>query len=252
MNHWMERARAGGIHLGASVVVALLAAALVFSVWYPYPYRDASGGRALFMLVVTVDVIVGPLLTFAIFNRKKPLAELKRDLAVIVLLQLGALAYGLWTVFVARPVFLAFEVDRFRVVHAIEVDNALLAKAPAGLRDLPLSGPRQLAVRPFKDAAEKGEATMAALGGVSLAARPDLWESYDQARARIRAEAKPAARLLPRFPNENARIAAAVRDSGRPLDQLVYLPMSSRMQFWTVLLDSRTMDVVGFIDLDSF
>jgi hypothetical protein len=252
MNHWMERARAGGIHLAASVVVALLAAALVFSVWYPYPYREASGGRALFILVVTVDVIVGPLLTFAIFNRKKPLKELKRDLAVVVLLQLGALAYGLWTVFVARPVFLAFEIDRFRVVHAIEVDDKLLAKAPQSLRALPLTGPRQVAVRPFKDVNESGEATMAAVAGVSLAARPDLWQSYDQARERVRAEAKPAARLLARFPKEDARIQAAVAASGRPVDKLSYLPMSSRMQFWTVLLDSQTMDVVGFIDLDSF
>ena len=252
MNHWMERARAGGIHLGASVVVALLAAALVFSVWYPYPYRDASGGRALFMLVVSVDVIVGPLLTFAIFNRKKPLAELKRDLAVVVVLQLGALAYGLWTVYVARPVFLAFEIDRFRVVHAVEIDDKLLPKAPAGLRTLPLTGPRQLAVREFKDSNESGEATMAALAGVSLSARPDLWQSYNQARERVRAQSKPAARLLQRFPAQKARIEAAVKESGRGLEQLSYLPMSSRMQFWTVLLDSRTMDVVGFIDLDSF
>jgi hypothetical protein len=252
MNHWMERARAGGIHLGASVVVAALAAAMVFSVWYPYPYRDASGGRALFLLVVTVDVIVGPLLTFAIFNRKKPLKELKRDLAVVVLLQLGALCYGLWTVFVARPVYLAFEIDRFRVVHAIDVDDKLLEKAPPGLQALPLNGPRQIAVRPFKDVNESGEATMAAVAGVSLSARPDLWQNYDLARERVRAQAKPAARLLQRFPNEAARIQAAVKDSGRPLDQLAYLPMSSRMQFWTVLLDSRTMDVVGFINLDSF
>jgi hypothetical protein len=233
-------------------VVALLAAALVFLIWYPYPYRDASGGRALFMLVVTVDVIVGPLLTFAIFNRKKPLKELKRDLAVVVLLQLGALAYGLWTVFVARPVYLAFEIDRFRVVHAIEVDEQLLTKAPQGLRALPLTGPRQVAVRPFKDANESGEATMAAVAGVSLSARPDLWQTYDQARERVRAEAKPAALLLKRFPKEEARIKAALADSGRPVDKLSYLPMASRMQFWTVLLDSQTMDVVGFIDLDSF
>jgi hypothetical protein len=252
MSHWKERARAGGIHLGASVVVALLAAALVFSVWYPYPYRDASGGRVLFMLVVSVDVIVGPLLTFAIFNRKKPSGELKRDLAVVILLQLDALCYGLWTVYVARPAYLAFEIDRFRVVHAIEIDSALLEKAPPGLRSLPLTGPRQVAVRPFKDSKESGEATMAAVAGVSLSARPDLWENYDQARERVRQQAKPATLLTQRFPQQRERIAAAVQASGRPLDKLAYLPMSSRMQFWTVLLDSQTMEVVGFIDLDSF
>ncbi|UUZ46883.1 hypothetical protein LP420_24500 [Massilia sp. B-10] len=68
----------------------------------------------------------------------------------------------------------------------------------------------------------------------------------------MRSQAKPAAALRQRFPLQSGRIDAAIAASGRPLASLAYLPMSSRMQFWTVLLDSRTMDVVGFIELDSF
>ena len=47
---WKDKLRAAGIHLGLSLLVAALAAALVFGVWYPYPYREISGGRALFDL----------------------------------------------------------------------------------------------------------------------------------------------------------------------------------------------------------
>lgn len=252
MSHWKERSRAAGIHLAASVLVALLAAALVFLVWYPYPYREASGGRELFTLIVAIDVIVGPLLTFAVFNLKKPMKELRRDLLIVVLLQLGALGYGLWTVYSARPVHLVFEIDRFQTVHAIEVDADLLKKAPPALRVIPLLGPTLLAVRPFKDANESGEATMAALGGVNLSSRPDLWEEYEAAKPRVRAEAKPATTLLTRFPKQAPKIQKAVAETGRPLDKLAFVPMKSRMQFWTVLLDAQTMDVVGFIDLDSF
>ena len=50
-------------------------ALLVFAVWYPYPYREISGGRDLFLLVVAVDVVLGPLITFAVFNRAKPRAR---------------------------------------------------------------------------------------------------------------------------------------------------------------------------------
>jgi len=62
-----------------------------------------------------VDVILGPLITLTVFNRSKPRSELVRDLTVVGLIQLAALGYGLWTVFVARPVHLVFEYDRFRV-----------------------------------------------------------------------------------------------------------------------------------------
>ena len=116
---WAGRARAAAIHLTISLALAALAGLLVFAVWYPYPYREISGGRELFILVVTVDVVMGPLMTLAVFNLSKPRKELFRDLAVIAVLQIAALVYGLWTVAVARPVHLVFEIDRFRVVHSI-------------------------------------------------------------------------------------------------------------------------------------
>lgn len=250
--HWKERLRATGIHLTASVLVSLLAAALVFAVWYPYPYREISGGRELFSLLVSVDVVLGPLLTFAIFNRAKPAKELRRDLSVVVLLQLVALGYGLWTVFVARPVYLVFEIDRFRVVHAIDVSEELLPRAPEGLTTLPLFDQRLLAVRPFASAAESAEATIAALQGVDLAVRPDLWQLYPAAAARVRAVAKPAAKLVSRFPEHAGVIEEALAKTGRSADRLLSLPLASRKYFWTVLLDAQNLEVVGFVPLDSF
>ena len=102
----------------------------MFGWWYPYPYRELSGGRELFALVVAVDVVLGPLITLVIFNPAKTRCHLVMDFTVIGLLQVAALAYGLWTVFVARPVHLVFEYHRMAVVHAIDVDSDLLAKAP--------------------------------------------------------------------------------------------------------------------------
>src|SRR3954447_23361508 len=125
MIKWKERLRASGLHLGISLCIAVTAALLVFAAWYPYPYREISGGRELFLLVTTVDVILGPLITFAIFNRSKPRRELVLDLSVVACIQLAALGYGLWTVAVARPVHLVFEVDRLRVVHAIDIPDEL-------------------------------------------------------------------------------------------------------------------------------
>ena len=49
---WKDRLRAGTIHFGISVGVALLAALLVLLVWYPYPYREVSGGRELLLILI--------------------------------------------------------------------------------------------------------------------------------------------------------------------------------------------------------
>lgn len=249
---WRDRLRASAIHLGLSLTVAAFAALLVFGIWYPYPYRELSGGRELFLLVVTVDVILGPLITLAVFNRAKPWPELRRDLAIVVLIQLAALGYGLWTVSVARPVHMVFEYDRFRVVHAIDVPPELLDKTPAGVDALPLTGPTLLSLREFKDGNEKMGATLAALQGIPLAARPDLWQPYAAAIPEILKAAQPVMVLKARFASQAAAIDTAIARTGRKPETMVFLPMVGRKSFWTVFLDPATGEVLTFMPLDSF
>jgi hypothetical protein len=251
-NFWRDRFQASAIHLGLSAAVAALAGLLVFAVWYPYPYREISGGRELFLLVVTVDMILGPLITLAVFNRTKPWSELRRDLLIVALIQLAALSYGLWTVFVARPVHLVFEIDRFRVVHAIEIDPGLLAKAPAEYRALPLWGPTLVALRPFKDERERGDATLAALQGVALGRRADLWEPYENARVPLLKEAKRVSVLLGHLPAQAATIEQSIRAAGYHSDALVYLPLVGRKSFWTAFIDPMTLQIVTTIPVDPY
>lgn len=252
MQNYRMRLRASGIHLGISLCIAALAATLVFGLWYPYPYREISGGRELFSLLVAVDVIMGPLITLVIFNRAKPRRELLVDFAVVGLLQLAALTYGLWTVFMARPVHLVFEYSRMSVIHAIDVDASLLVKAPPGLQHLPITGPTTIALRPFKDSAEQMEATMAAFNGIPLAARTDLWQAYTSSAADILKEAKPVGELSTRFPGSAAQVEQAIAATGRSATDLRYLPLLDRKAAWTVLLDSTSAEPLGFLPLDSF
>jgi len=247
-----DRFRASSIHFGISLAIAALAALLVFGLWYPYPYRDASGGRALFLIMVSVDVVLGPLVTLAVFDRRKPRNVLARDLGIVGTIQLAALAYGLWTMSVVRPVHLVFEYDRFRVVHAVEIPPEQLDQAPGGIRVMPLTGPTTLALRPFRDAKERSAATLMDLAGQPLAAQPGLWQAYAPARSQVLAQAKPTSALRQRFPQQVAQIDEAVARSGRPLDKLVYLPMIAAKSYWTVLLDADSAEVCGYIPLDSF
>ncbi|MBT9507473.1 TfpX/TfpZ family type IV pilin accessory protein [Rhodoferax sp.] len=249
---WKDRLKASGIHLGVSLAIALLAGALVFGLWYPYPYREISSGRELFLILMAVDVILGPLITLAVFNRAKPWRELQRDLIMVAAIQLSALGYGLWTVFVARPVHMVFEYDRFRVVHAIDIPPDLLTKAPLGLDLMPILGPTVLSLRPFRDGKENMDATLAALEGLSLSARPDLWQPYASAKVEILIAAKPVAALKTRFASQAAAIDAVIAGTGRSPDALVYVPMVGRKSFWTVFLDPVTAEVLAFMPLDSF
>jgi len=247
-----QRLKATSLHLCISIAIGLCAAVLMFWLWYPQPYRDISGGRDLFLLIIGVDIAIGPLITLAIFNNTKPKRELFMDLSIVAVLQITALTYGLWTVFVARPVHLVFEYSRLTVVHAVDVDASLLRSAPPELRALPLTGPTAIALRPFKNAQEQLDATMAALGGAPLAARSDFWQSYEASVTDILKVARPAAELQERFLGEKAKIDSAIAATGLPAGALRYLPVVGRKDVWTALLDASTAKPVGFLQMDSF
>jgi hypothetical protein len=147
---------------------------------------------------------------------------------------------------------MVFEYKNFRVVHAVDVPLEMLALTPAGIEALPLTGPTVLGLRPFKDSQESLQATMAALQGLLLSARPDLWQSYEQSVPEVLKVAKPVSELKARFPDQAAEIDRVLRQAGRTAESTVYVPLAGRKSFWTVLLDALTAQVVTTIPLDSF
>lgn len=249
---WLVRIQAAGVHLAFSLIVALAAAAVVFWLWYPMPYREVSGGRELFTLIVSVDVVMGPLLTLAIFNRKKEKAHLRRDLMIVALLQLAALAYGIHTVWLARPAYLVHEVNSFRVVRAVDLDPQELAKAPSQLQQLPWMGPETIGTRVPQDPMERMRAVELALAGRDIGMRPEYWKPYAEARAEVLASAKPLTELTQRHPDRAAELEVAVQRTGRSSEQLRYLPLMARQTNWVLLVDAKTADVVGYAPFDAY
>ena len=104
-----ERLLAAAIHLALSATAVGLLAATMWFVVYPPPYFWVDGGWSVLQILLLVDVILGPMLTFVVFNRAKP--EWRRDLAIIAIVQIIAFAYGTWTMARYRPVFAVY-IDR--------------------------------------------------------------------------------------------------------------------------------------------
>jgi hypothetical protein len=244
--------RAAGIHLACSVVVALLAAALVFGLWYPFPYRELSGGRELFLLVVAVDVVCGPLLTMVLFNPAKPRAELWRDLGMVALIQLGALGYGLWTVWEARPLFLVQEIDRFKVIASPDLPGAALAELPATLQPRWWLGPLTVAIREPKDEQERQKVMFESVqGGRDYAERPEFYLPYEgESALKSLKRAKPLTVFLQKQPGQQEAARKLALEKGVDLKEWFYLPVIAR-QDWVAVLDKQGQ-IQGFLRGDGF
>lgn len=246
----VSRLKAAGIHLGISALIAGIAAALVLGLWYPWPFRSASGGQALFLLLIAVDLVLGPALTFVVFNRSKSKSHLVRDLAVIAILQLAGLVYGLYTVYLARPVAVVLEVDRFRVVSYVEVRHEELPQALPELRRLSLTGPKMLGTRKSRTREEGSKALSMALQGADIGMRPSYWQPYNAKDALEKA--RPLSVLYKQYPKQVQDIDKAIRNMGHTADALRFIPLLSRKENWSVLLDAKTGEIVGYVQYDGF
>lgn len=250
-------ARAVLIHFVISVVVASMAASLVFLAWYPHPYGLLSGGRDLFLVLVSVDVVCGPLLTLVLFNPRKVRIELLADLGLVALTQMFALLYGLHTAYVARPLFLVHEIDRFRVITVgdfgdIDVHGAL-ATLPRALRPHWLTGPIVVGIRAPKDESERREVMLEAIaGGRDYAQRPDFYIPYGTSASHVRvlARAKSLKGFIKRYPETYDAAVTLLKRQSIGLEDAYFLPVMHR-QDWVAVLDGSAR-ILGFLPGDGF
>ena len=97
------RLKAFGLHLlGSTTALTLILGALYLG-WYHWPGWYLSEAVHVILVMVGVDVVLGPLLTLIVANSKKSLRELGRDIGIIVTVQLVALIYGTTTLWSGRP-----------------------------------------------------------------------------------------------------------------------------------------------------
>lgn len=58
-------------HLSISLIIALLVIGLVFFVWYLSPLAAAVGVTQIFLMMLAIDVIVGPVLGLFVYKEGK-------------------------------------------------------------------------------------------------------------------------------------------------------------------------------------
>jgi len=231
------------IHLTVSAVIALIAALLVYRLWYPAPLHEALGVTRIFLLLLLVDITLGPIFTLVIFKVGKK--TLVTDILAIGCLQLSALGYGLWTVAEGRPVWIVYNSDRFDVVTVVDIDIRQLDKALAQYRSIPWSGPKWVgAVKP-DDPEQRNHILFEALqGGSDIAQRPHLYRPLTEMAEAIRKRALPLEKLID--VNDRTTVRSALQNWPRASS---WVPLMARDKPMVVLLGEDKNEVIAIIDL---
>ena len=235
----MSRWKAAGLHLLISVCAATFAACVIYLVWYPPPYFRVAGGATLMLLIMGVDVIIGPCLTLAVFKHGKK--GLVFDLVVIAILQLSAFCYGASVIARARPVFVVGEVDRFVVVAANAINDSDLAAAKSPeFRRRSWTGPRLVGSIPPKNGNAAFSVAMSAVEGKDVDRLPEYYVPYAQVSASLLAHSQPLEATAKKSAQALELVNTFLRKHhGSPSDYRT-LPLQGRTKAFTMIVSAST------------
>lgn len=188
------RARAFAMHLFVSAIVLSVVLGLLYVGWYRWPGWYLLGALPVAAVLVAVDLGLGPLATLVVANPRKPMSELRRDVLIIVVIQISALVYGATTLWNGRPLFYTFSADRFEIVSASDIDGDELEAArrenPEFVPDV-FSRPRWVWAPLPGDPEERQRVVQSAvLAGKDVIAMPKYFRPFEEARASIKEHLK--------------------------------------------------------------
>lgn len=246
----MSRWKAAGIHLSINAVVALLAAGLIYGIWYPHPYSQAAGAGTLVLLLLGVDLVLGPLLTLVVFKVGKK--GLKFDLAAIAILQVCAFVYGLHVVAAARPAFIVGVIDRFVLVSANELDQADLDKATdPEFRSAPWTGPKLVGAQLPTDWKLRNDILFSGVAGKDLEKFPQHYVPYANVAQTLLSRATPLEAFERGHPASTAEINDWLHaNPSYTANDVVVVPLRARKQSLTALLERNSGAVLDALPID--
>lgn len=237
------RLKAFAYHLGISVFIALVSLYIVFMIWHPAPLAKAVGVTHIFIMMLGIDAILGPLLTLIVAKKGKK--SLKFDLGVIIALQLAAFTYGIYNIAISRPVYIAFDTSRFEVVQANNIPKVSLKEAMPPYNILGWGQPKFVAVKLAENNEQKNNRLFVELQtGVAPSMQPNLYEPLDNQWSILNNNSK----ILNDLYKHNPKPAVDSIQQQYPT-ATQWLPLKAYVQDMVVLINTKDDSIVAIVDL---
>jgi hypothetical protein len=248
------RLKAFGFHLSGSAAALTMVLGGLWLGWYRWPGWYLASAFHIVALVVMVDLVLGPSLTLIVANPGKRRAELARDIAIIVAVQLIALVYGGVTLWRGRPLYYTFSVDRLELVQASDLKaddiNQSRRENPA-LAPFWYSLPRWIwAPLPGNPEEAQKIVTGSAFGGTDVIQMPRYFRPWEQGLPELRKRLAKVDELKYFSPAEKQTLKSHIARLGLPADQANAVVMWGGSRRVLAVFDLGTLEIRAVIKAD--
>lgn len=96
---------------------AIILSFLIFAyfAWFPHSFSKLGGFYDTAWMLILVDLVLGPLLVFIVYREGKK--YLTFDINVLLAIQLGAFAFGAYSLYLKHPTYAVFAENRFTLIN---------------------------------------------------------------------------------------------------------------------------------------
>jgi hypothetical protein len=243
------RLKAFSLHLLSSATALTLILGSLYFGWYRWPGWHLADVTTVVLVMVCVDVVLGPTLTFIIANQKKSRRELTRDIGIIVVVQLCALTYGSMSLWNGRPLYYAFSESVLQLVQAYDIDAK---DAEAGREQNPALAPHWYSLPRWiwaplpQNADESRKIVVSAItGGDDVISMPKYFKPWEEGLTALRSQLKKVDDVAYFAKSEKKKLKERMKAAGMPDDQLNTMPLTGRGHPLLAVFDPVTLKITG-------
>ncbi|PKH64309.1 type IV pilin accessory protein [Psychrobacter sp. 4Dc] len=232
------------MYLAIATVVLLVAVTVFYSLWYPHPLLLATGTQKLLQTIALVNIGLAVGLALMIFRKTKP--DFIKDMVISALVQLIFLMISIYGVYQIRPIWIAYNVDRFELVLHTDLVTTKINDADNRFKKPSYLSPQYVGVELSADNEERNSNMFdEVLHGISIAQRPERYIPIEQVSTQIKERAQDLV-LLEKYNNKND-----VQFLLKKYPQAdSFVPLQAKAVNMTVLLNkSEDNQVVAIVDL---
>jgi hypothetical protein len=234
--------------LSSATVLSLILGSLYFG-WYRWPGWYLTDVTRVILVMVCVDVVLGPTLTLIIANQKKSTRELTRDIGIIVVVQLCALSYGSVSLWNGRPLYYAFSESVLQLVQAYDIDaiEAQLGRDQnPGLAPHWYSLPRWIWAPLPQDPDEREKIFTAAIsGGDDVISMPRYFKRWEEGIPSLQSQLKKVDDVAYFAKSEKKRLKEKMKTAGMADDQPDAMPLTGRGHPLLAVFDPTTLRIIA-------
>jgi hypothetical protein len=234
-------------NLYISQTLIILFLIFAYFLWFPHSFTQLGGFNKTALMLIFADLVLGPLLVFIIFKEGKK--YLTFDINILLAIQVGAFAFGAYSLFLKHPAYAVFTGDRFSLTNVSDIypQQSFLV----GIKNHFLSSPKFVIATLPKDAKAQSDLLLNIVFNQTpdIDKRPGYYKPLEQKDFKtLLSKSIPIEHLLQN--NEEKFAAFYDQYGGKPSDY-AYFPLSGNNKKNVIWIFSRhNLQPIGIVDSD--